>query len=177
MSDLNQFIRNHRDEFDDVEPDPGHFGRFESRLQKEAVTTVGKRNAMLRIAAMILILISVSVFLFDFATHEIMTRFGAGKSQVEMPGDVAEAIRYYDDQAIQQLSVISRLTGASPEARLLSESSLQELASLDDDTRVLKDELSSNPNNERILAALIQNQQMKEGIMRTIIHQLSQIQQ
>jgi hypothetical protein len=175
MSDLNKFIRDNRAEFDDAEPDPGHFARFESRLARQQAHphTLARRNAMLRVAALILLLITGSVVVFDFATQEIRNRFTAQDNSGELPAEVREAMQYYDNQAGEKMNTITRLTAGNPEARSLSQASLEEISNLDENTQELTRDLRGNPNNERIIAALIRNQQMKDGIMNTIITQLT----
>ena len=175
MTDLKKFIHDHRDEFDDMEPDPNHFNRFEERLS--AMSSIRpvpvNRFQMLRIAALILVLISVSVFVFDLATREIRERFGAQTARLELPVDVKEAILYYDNQSAKQLAEISKLAGNNPAGRELSASAMKEIDKLDENTNELKGSLLQNPNNERLLAALIQNQQMKDGILSNIVSKLT----
>jgi hypothetical protein len=47
------------------------------------------------------------------------------------------------------------------------------MGALDAGTKELQRSLAENPNDERIQAAIIQNQQMKEGIMNTILSKLN----
>jgi len=177
MTDLQKFISDHRTEFDDLEPDPDHFRRFEKKLKKlpASRTLTSNRHQMLRIAALILVLISVSVFVFDLATREIREWYGTQTSRLELPKDVDEAIQYYDNQITQQLGEIRKLAGENTAGREVSASALKEIGMLDDNTNELKRCLLQNPNNERLLAALIQNQQMKEGILSNIVTKLNSI--
>ncbi len=174
MSDIEKFTREHHDEFDTFEPEAGHFERFESRLQQQPVIRIGHhRSAMLKVAALILILISVSVFAFDFATREIRNRFASGKTGSELPVEICEAVQYYDNQTNAQLLALSKLTSGNTEALKISESAIKEIRNLDDATADLKNNLSASPGNEHILDAIIRNQQLKEIMLNNIINQLS----
>jgi hypothetical protein len=176
MPDLSKFIRENRTEFDDAEPLAGHFDRFAARLGAQPETQVSERGGskMLKFAAVIIVLISLSVFVFDFATREIRARFADEKQGTELPAEIREAVQYYDNQSGQQLASIPKLMTNQEDAAALSASVLKEIRSLDAATGELKNSLAENPGNERILDAIVQNQQMKETLLNTIISQLSQ---
>ena len=61
MARIEQFIREHRSDFDMQEPDEGHFGRFAALLDQQESKPVHmiNRGKILRIAAVILLLISL----------------------------------------------------------------------------------------------------------------------
>jgi len=177
MSDIENFIRNHRSEFDDIEPKPGHVQRFEARLNVDNTGRIVGINRLflLKIAALLLLLITVSVFVFDLKTRSVRSRLGIEVASAELPSEVKEAMQYYDGQAIQQMNEIDKLAGTGQQAKDLNMTARRELQSLDDNTTALKKAFSENPNNERLIAALIQNQQMKERVTNTILAQLHQL--
>ncbi|MEI7724162.1 MAG: hypothetical protein WCK09_03610 [Bacteroidota bacterium] len=175
MPNLQKFIRDHQSEFDDAEPSAGHFDRFAARLDALPVTrpVARTRSQMLKIAALILVLISVSVMVFDLATREIRDRFAMAKQGSELPLEIREAVQYYDNQSGKQMATLQSLTANHADAVALNASALKEIRSLDATTNELKKSLTENPGNERILDAIIQNQQMKETMLNNIITQLS----
>jgi len=175
MSDLEKFIRQHRAEFDGDEPSPGHFERFEARLDesREFGVHAGSRSRMLKIAALILLFISISAIVFDFATQQIHARFASGQHKQELPDEISDVIRYYDNQASVQLAVLGNLTAGKKDAGVLDKSVRNEINNLDASTAELKMNLEDSPGNERIEAAIIRNQQMKESILINIINQIS----
>jgi hypothetical protein len=176
MSDLEKYMRDHRAEFDGDEPDPGHFKRFEERLATQPVTMHRgvNRFAMLKVAALILLLITVSVFVFDWAGREIREQFATGKQGTELPLEVREAVQYYDSQTATQLGTLNKLAAAQNEAATVNESARKEMKNLDAATAELKKLLAGNPGNERILDAIVQNQRMKESVLKNIISQVTQ---
>lgn len=176
MSNLEKYIKDHSEEFDTYEPEPGHFGRFEDRLIKQPVLKPSghNRSLLLKIAALIIILITVSVFVFDFATREIRERFASEKYGTELPIEIMEAVQYYDNQASTQIATLHRLVANREDAGTLSATAIIEIQSLDAATDDLKKSLAENPGNEHILDAIIRNQQMKETMLTNIITQLSQ---
>ena len=176
MSNLRKFINEHRIEFDDAEPSAGHFARFAERLDEQPVTRSIARNPsqILKIAALIIVLISMSVLAFDFATREIRERFASQKTGAELPLEIREAVQYYDNQTNTQIATLHKMAAIHEDPGALSASVLKEIQSLDATTDELKKSLTGNPGNEQIFDAIIRNQQMKEAMLNTIITQVSQ---
>ena len=176
MKDLEKFIVDHRDEIDSTEPYPGHFQRFERRLASHPVASGSafRPSLMLKIAAIILLMITVSVLVFDMASREISHRFASREQRAELPIEIRQAVQYYSNQTDTQLSTLNKLAAAQHEPGGISETAVREIRDLDAATAELKKLLDGNPGNERILDAIIQNQQMKESVLNTIISRVSQ---
>ena len=175
MARIEQFIREHRSDFDMQEPDEGHFGRFAALLDQQESKPVHmiNRGKILRIAAVILLLISLSAVVFDFATRSIRERFAGSESSFEVSDEINEAILYYDRQTQAKLAALGNLAAGSQEAGLMQSSVLKEIKNLDDATEDLKSCLRQNHGNERIQAAIIQNQQMKESILNNVLTRIN----
>lgn len=175
MTNLEKLIQEKRIAFDSEEPRSGHFARFEARLEavSDERTSVFNRFAMLKVAALILVLISVSIFIFDLSTREIRERLSNTVKSAELPLEMREAMQYYNAQAELQLGKIKGLAPSNEEAGSLSIGALKEIAALDRTTGDLNLELQKNPGNERIMTAIMQNQKMKNDIMNNILTQLA----
>jgi hypothetical protein len=176
MANLEKFVKDHLDEFDSHEPEPGHFKRFENRLNAKQVAkpVANTRLQILKIAALIIILITVSVFVFDFATREIRERFEVAEQGSELPAEIREAVQYYDNQANNRMADLYQLAANHVGAKALSASALQDIQNLDAATDELMRSLAGNPGNEKILDAIIRNQRMKETMLNTIITRISE---
>jgi hypothetical protein len=175
MPELEKYIREHLGEFNSFEPEQDHFGRFQNRMSSQPVLAVSHtRSRLLKVAALIVILISVSVIVVEFVTREIGERFVLLNQGSELPLEITEAIQYYDNQAMVQMGTLNTLASCNSEAISLNETALSEISKLNLSTAELKNTLLVNPGNEHILDAIIQNQQMKESILNNIIKQLSQ---
>jgi hypothetical protein len=175
MGNLEKFISENRDEFDYIEPLDGHFERFQERLGngEEKHSTGISRFYFLRVAAIILLFITISVLVFDQAVRSVRGRLSKETSGIQLPGDMAEAMQYYNSKAISQLSEIRKLSSDPVQADQINKDALDEMGALDAGTKELQQSLAENPDDERIQAAIIQNQQMKEGIMNTILSKLN----
>ena len=175
MNNLDKLIQENRDQFDGIEPLDGHFERFRESLGILGQPAVTGRSgfSMLKVAAVILVIITGSILVFDLATHSLRERFSSSKEGVEMTAEMTEAVQYYDARALAQLNVVRKLANDPVQADLINENAIKEMQSLDESTRELRKSLTENPNCERLQAAIIQNQQMKEGIMNTIVNHLN----
>ena len=173
--DLEQLILENRDQFDNIEPLDGHFERFGERLglAEETRVTAPSRFSMLKVAAVILVIITGSVVVFDLATRSIRERFSSPTAAKLMPAEFNEAMQYYDARATAQLKEVHKLASSPEQAVIINEDAVRAMNILDEDTRELQKSLAENPNCERLQAAIIQNQQMKEGIVNNIVNTLN----
>jgi hypothetical protein len=174
MDKLEKFIESKRDIFDDHEPSPGHFDRFREKLgmQPETEPREKSRFYFIRVAAVIIVLLTVSVFLFDFAIRWIPGFGGNTASAGELPPDLQEAVSYYNETANTHLGRIQKLACCGQDSHKLYSIASGELTALDANTRELTQTLKEHPD-DRVKAALIRNQQMKETIMKNMIRQMS----
>ena len=176
MSDLEKYIIDNKEDFDSTEPPPGHFGRFESRLNGHAVKAEPEigRAMLFKVAAVILVLITGSVLVFDLVTKEIRERFASEKPGSEIPAEISEAVQYYDNITNTQLGTLHTIAATQQESGVALASAASEIKEIDAATEELKKLLADNPGNERILDAIIQNQQMKQSVLNTIISKIEQ---
>ncbi|MEI6885582.1 MAG: hypothetical protein WCO02_13915 [Bacteroidota bacterium] len=174
MNNLDKLIQENREKFDGTEPLDGHFERFRERLGyvEEKETRTPSRYSLLKVAAIILVIITGSVVVFDQAAKSVRDRY-IGKEDSQLTAEMAEAVQYYDARAMARMKDVHRLTSDPVQADRINEEALKEMQVLDENTSELQKSLAENPNCERLQAAIIQNQQMKEGVMNTIINQLS----
>ena len=175
MAELEKYIDHHRDEFDADEPSAGHFDRFALMLDE-----VGDHQPQLRagagflkIAAIILLFICAGAFVVEFAAKQVMSRFSSPQTSSVLSREITDAMLYYDNQSSDQMAVLQSLTKGHPDAVSTGKTVLAEIQNLDNSARELKNSLLENPGNERIEAALIQNRQMKNVILNTVITQMS----
>jgi hypothetical protein len=175
MNNLDKLFQEDRYQFDATEPLDGHFERFRERLgiADQTVASNFSRFGMLKVAAVILVIITGSILVFDLATTSIRERFSGGKADIAVTSEMTEAVQYYDARAMAQLKVVRKLASNPAQADLINGDALKEMKSLDESTRELQKSLAGNPNCERLQDAIIQNQQMKEGIMNTIVNHLN----
>ena len=173
MDNLEKFITENRELFDDALPPEGHFSRFESKLDQQSLNSGRSfdRYFLLKIAAGLLILLTVSVYIFDFAAdHLSKSLTGENKSGV-VSTEIQDAINYYDDAASTKLGQINKLACCGQDTHNVYSMASEELRSLNANSEELKKMLAKNPD-ERVQAAIIQNQKMKEKVMSDLVDQM-----
>ena len=174
MDNLEKFVKENRDLFEDNEPPVGHFDRFEEKLDSQfGHQNVGiNRSFLLKIAAGIIILMTVTVLLFDYAAQHISKYAQKNVTGNDLPAELQEALTYYDDAATNHLEKIQKLACCGQDSRKLYSMASGELDALDANGTELKNSLKENPDDDRVQSALIRNQQMKETVMNNMIRQM-----
>lgn len=174
MDKLEKFVNENLDLFDDSEPHAGHFARFEKKLDKATGHNQShmNRGLLLKIAAGLLILMMVTVITFDFAAQRIRNYTQSAVSGKGLPAELQEAVNYYDGLATNHLTRIQKLACCGQDSRNIYSMASGELDVLDANTAELKKTLNENPGDERVQAALIRSQQMKETVMNNMIRQM-----
>ncbi|MFA6127458.1 MAG: hypothetical protein WC699_09145 [Bacteroidales bacterium] len=172
MKTIEDFIKENKEMFINIEPREGHFERFEEKLSHQ------KRRNKIRfltrissIAAIGLLLITSSIFIYDryFDKEPIMYSLGDVNPQMQK-------VEYYYTAQIDQLSV--GLDSLSTEAQENIKTMMSgELAEMDSIHRELQRKLGANPGDERVVNAMITYYQTKLGMMKSFINTLTQIRQ
>lgn len=174
MDKLEKFITKNRESFDDAEPLTGHFSRFEEKLDQQQSHSgfAIDKNFLLKIAAGLLILLTVSVYIFDFAANRLSKNLSGESRSAIISTEMQDAINYYDDAASTKLGQIDKLACCGQDTRKVHSMANNEMETLNANSAELQKTLSENPGNERIQAAIIQNHQMKEKVMNQVVNQM-----
>lgn len=174
MDKLEKFITKNRESFDDAEPLTGHFSRFEEKLDQQQSHSgfAIDKNFLLKIAAGLLILLTVSVYIFDFAANRLSKNLSGESRSAIISTEMQDVINYYDDAASTKLGQIDKLACCGQDTRKVHSMANNEMNSLNANSAELQKALSENPGNERIQAAIIQNHQMKEKVMNQVVSQM-----
>jgi hypothetical protein len=179
MDRLENYITENREFFDDKEPGVGHVTRFERMLDQNASPgkTSLNRGLILKIAAAVLLLLTVSIILFDFRQFRTHHALQNGVSAGLLPSELQETIDYYQNNAEDHLDRFQKLACCGQDTRKLHHLATDELAVLDANTQELEKVLKGNPGDERVQSALIRNQRMKETVMKNMIQKIQNVKQ
>ncbi|QEC45529.1 hypothetical protein [Pseudobacter ginsenosidimutans] len=186
MSQLENFIRDHREEFDGEEPSPRVWKDLQQQLQADAQPTL-KKNSGGRVltltilkwsaAAAILVLAGLGVF------HLISRPAPSGTAEVKTKrDDILQKINptyakevYHFTQLIElKQSELKQIEKDNPE---LYQQFLGDISQLDSSYNNLKKELPSNPNREQLLEAMIENLKMQTELLNQQLQIIQQIKQ
>lgn len=166
MKPLDDFIKSNAERFDTGEPLPGHFDRFDERLDR----SYGNKRSLqwglfMRIAAIVLIGMVLTFFAFR-ASQYVNRDLGYVVTAAAYP-DLLEAEEYYSMQTDIYYSKIKNLRFEND--KMQKKQILDELSAMDNQVKILKHDLIQNPENERVVNAIINFYQVKLEFMDMII--------
>jgi len=170
MKNIEQIIKENRSFFDGAEPAEGHFERFEWKLEKRLHSGV-KRSILpylLRAAVVTLLVTLSSLWTWDHFLRPDKDRMALG----DVSPQYREVENYYVHQVNMMEGELRNADFISSEQRLMLDS---ELKSMDSVYIQLQKDLKANPDDERIINAMIGHYQTKVEVMSFILDQLKAI--
>lgn len=165
MIDLEKHIKEQRLLLDADIPAEGHEDRFRQLLEQRPVKRVKFRH-VLQVAASIAVILASSVVLIR------SNQSGDKIAEQTIPASVMEADHYYSTQVDYRVDQIRQFDFNDAEEK---EVLLGELEELDSYQKQLMKDLEANPDDERVISALIKHYQVKLEVMDQIIYQLNQL--
>ncbi|HNQ83270.1 MAG TPA: hypothetical protein PKM34_06475 [Bacteroidales bacterium] len=169
---LEKYMLEHRQEFDDMEPDPSLWERIDTR--KAPVIRPNWMSIGWKVAA------GVAIFIASYFFHDYMSSrnnnqesFMAGLNEEASPiaRELIEAEAYYTARISYTKDEVFRLAAADPDLR--REVDLQ-MVDLDRVFTELKEDLKDNAANEEVIEAMIQNYRLKLDILEDMLRQLKE---
>jgi hypothetical protein len=172
MKTIEDIIRGNKDLFEDAEPSKGHIERFNAMLEVRFRKEAPKRSIvpyLLRAAVVTLLVTLSSLWIYD-------NFLSSGSSRMAL-GDVSPQYKEVENYYIHQVNMMEgEITDAnlfsSPEQKKML---MKEMESMDSVYVSLQKELKRNPNDDRIINAMIEHYQTKVDVMNYIINQLKSI--
>jgi len=172
MKNIEDIIRKNKDFFEEAEPSNGHLERFNRKLEIrfQAVTPTRSIVPYLLRAAVVTLLVTLS----SLWTWDHFIRPGNTRTTL---GDVSPQYKEVENYYIHQVNmmeneIINIDLKNSPEQK---EMLIMEMKSMDSVYVSLQKELKANPDDERIINAMIEHYQTKVEIMAYIVNQLKMI--
>jgi len=170
MSNLNKILPECFGELED-EPSEGHFERFSEKLLKQE--RKGRINvSFLKIAAVfVFVLLSASLYIY------LKIQITNDQELAMQKNEMKEAGLYYNKQITSDVNDIEKMAkeGIGSEKEVLQVK--KELSEMDILFQNLKQDYQSNPNDERILNAMIEYYQAKLDIVNTIKSDMEDVKQ
>jgi hypothetical protein len=172
MKNIEDIIRGNKDYFEGAEPSDGHFERFSTKLEIRCQKNAIKRSIvpyLLRAAVVTLLVTLSSLWTWDHFIRPGSSRMTLG----QVSPQYKEVESYYIHQVNMMESDIVNLDfNNNPEQKSML---VKEMKSMDSVYVSLQKELKANPNDERIINAMIEHYQTKIEIMNYILNQLRAI--
>lgn len=170
MRNIEDIIRENKDFFD-AEPSDGHLERFNTMLELRFRKEAPKRSIvpyLLRAAVVTLLVTLSSLWTWDNFLSPGSKRMTLG----DISPEYREVENYYVHQVNMMEGELTNIELSSPEQK---EMLVKEMKSMDSVYVSLQKELKANPNDQRIINAMIEHYQTKVDVMNYIISQLKSI--
>ena len=172
MKNIEELIRSSKDFFEEAEPSEGHLERFNRKLEIRFGARTIKRSIvpyLLKAAVVTLLVTLSSLWTWDHFIRSDRNRMSLG----EVSPQYREVENYYVHQVnLMESQLVNIDLKNNPEQK---EMLLSELKGMDSVYVQLQKELKANPNDERIINAMIEHYQTKVDIMSYIVNQLKAI--
>jgi predicted CopG family antitoxin len=167
MSDrLEEFVKQHHEQFDLHEPDPSIWLKINPANQAEAQ----KRRPMrwLRIAAAVAMIFAGSTAGIYFLTGE---NVDANRHSSELYLEILETEQYYSQIVSDRYDELKPFLASNPSAKEMLTTDMEEL---DEVYEELKEDLKDNASNPEVIEAMILNYRVKLEILEDLLIQLKE---
>lgn len=177
---IEEFIHQHLEELNDNEPLEGHFDRFEAKLKANRSKTRFSWNTVWKVAAAVVfvLLASNQAFIYFSANHQGFLFPVAQTEEVSLASvsEEYEEVEFYYTNAIQvglqQWNGFVNMGMISIEEQDMMNS---ELVEFEKRYKQLQEDLTANPNDERVINAMLEYYQTKLGLITMIVQKLEEI--
>lgn len=171
MKPLDDYIRNNMERFNEEEPSNGHFERFEEKLDRLERRRISRPwMAILRIAALVILGLVISYA--AFREFRIIEQSRENLYSGAIVTELNEAEKFYTTQLNISYNTIQNLRFNNDKDE--KKQVLEELSEMDMQVQVMKEDLKQNPDDERIVHAIINFYQVKMEMMDMIIARTQQ---
>jgi hypothetical protein len=173
MLQLENFVKQNREKFDDEEPIAGHLERFQTMVKPKTQTLQMRFYPIAKVAAVLVLVVLSSLWVYDqFAQATYKESVNRPLSGVS--GEMAEAEMFLTSTIDRKYWLIRN---QGQEGRRISEQIMKiEFREMDSLLNVLAKEYKAKPNDSRIVDAMIIHYQTKIGILDRILNDLKSMQ-
>ncbi len=179
---IEELIQNNLEALNDNEPMDGHFERFEAKLKTQHKKRKISLNVVLKIAAAV-------VFVF-LATNQAFIYFSPNSQglilNANKPSEVTLASISTEYKEVEFYYTTSIKTGLtqwdelnsegyiSDEEQTMMQTELEEFEKL---YKSIQDDLTANPNDDRVINAMLEFYQTKLSLINMIVNKLEEVKQ
>lgn len=177
MSDrLEDFVKQHREQFDLHEPDPSIWLKINPPQADRSFPQadrpfpiVQERSPIrwLRIAATVALIFAASTAGIYFLTGNQADQEGYSELYMEM----MESEQYYSQMVSERYNELKPFLASDPAAKEMLSSDMDEL---DDVYKELKEDLKDNASNPEVIEAMILNYRVKLEVLEDLLNQLKE---
>lgn len=179
---IEKLINENLEELNDNEPREGHFERFESKLKKQNRKRTLSLNLVLKVAAAIIfVFLAVNQAFIYFAPKQQESGMNmeneSGMSLASVSPEYEEVEFYYTNAinvGLNQWEELVQQGLISEEEQTMMNTELVEFETV---FNRLQDDLETNPNDERVINAMLEYYQTKLSVINMIVNKLNEVKQ
>ncbi|MEI7596007.1 MAG: hypothetical protein WCK02_09685 [Bacteroidota bacterium] len=167
---LEKYISENRDKFDDQFPSPDLWNKIDKKTNKSKLISFS--YFQIAAAASIIVLLSVGIPYLINKSYKTTTFANTNELQLgEINKDLNVAEAYYTSQIQQRSSELFQYAKDYPE---ITSEIFQEFQKLDSSYISLQKDLNENIANEMVIQAMVEHYRIKLKLMEDILSQLKQ---
>ena len=178
---IEEIILNNLKELNDIEPKDGHFERFQAKLNKQKKKKIITLNLVWKVAAaVVFVLLAVNqanIYFSPDKQNNILSESNSEFSLASVSPEYKEVEFYYTNAISVGLNQWNSLMAdgfISKEEQDLMDT---ELADFEVRFKNLQIDLAANPNDERVINAMLEYYQAKLDIINMIVNKLQEVKQ
>ncbi|MDA3779388.1 MAG: hypothetical protein PF487_04060 [Bacteroidales bacterium] len=170
MKNIEKIIYENKETFNSHEPSDGHFERFETLLNNQRRNQIFFRKSnifkILKIAAIITFVMISSLWVYE---HTIRKEINSRLALHDVSNEYKEVEFYYTSQINNKYEQIKNVDFNNSNQKSML---LNELTEMDSIYKSLQQDMKLNPNDERVINAMIKYYRTKTSVMNHILNQL-----
>ncbi|MBN1987499.1 MAG: hypothetical protein JW761_14405 [Prolixibacteraceae bacterium] len=178
---IEELILKNREELNDNEPTEGHFERFENRLKLQDKKKKLSLNLVWKVAAAVIFVFlagnQIAIYLSSPENENKTTNTANSLSLASVSPEYQEVEYYYTnaiDAGLTQWESLSNEGFISQEEQEMMQ---EELAEFEQRLNNLRKDLAANPNDERVINAMLEYYQAKLSVINMIVNKLEEVKQ
>jgi hypothetical protein len=167
MTNLEDYIKKHKSELYSEELSTDHEFKFENKLKSQRHT---KDRFLIKysvaVAASVIIFVSSVIFIYVKKTEGYK-----GAVETSQAIELREAEQYYSEQTELALNQLKNTLSAQPED--VASPLWNELDSMANEYKQLKKDLKTNPDDIRLMSAIVQYHQVRLDLINNLIERFT----
>ena len=179
---IEEIIQKNLEGLNDTEPMEGHFQRFEAKLNAQNKKRKITLNIVWKVAAaVVFVLLATNQVLIYLSPNQQSPLFPSGNNSEITLASVSqeyEEVEFYYTNAINvglnQWNTLSNDGFVSEEEQELMDT---ELVEFEERFKMLQKDLAANPNDERVINAMLEYYQAKLSVISMIVNKLEEVKQ
>lgn len=179
---IDELILKNLEELNDNEPEEGHFERFEARLKLQNKKKKVNLKMIMKVAAAVVFVLlaanQTAIYLSPDNKGNIFTMFGKNDVTLASVSPEYGEVEFYYTNAInvglnQWQELENQGLISTDEKKMMDD----ELSEFETRYKNLQQDLAANPNDERVINAMLEYYQAKLSVINMIVNKLEEVKQ